>query len=150
MPEFMGFGEGGHYVRDFGLPRTCWFALSTKAVDDFSVIDTLAGGIGEVSGTGYARQSQPAPNWSPPWPGETVIAEFEPVVFTTHTARDWPDAVRSIVLVTTEDDSGVAIAAWDLREGGKSRDMSEAYTTDTSVPFLQVPRSAAQARGEAA
>jgi hypothetical protein len=100
MPEFMGFGEGGHYVRDFGLPRTCWFALSTKAVDDFSVIDTLAGGIGEVSGTGYARQSQPAPNWSPPWPGETVIAEFEPVVFTTHTARDWPDAVRSIVLGT--------------------------------------------------
>lgn len=66
------------------------------------------------------------------------MADFEPITFATHMARDWPEAVRSIVLVTTPDDSGVAIGAYNLRENGKSRDMSDAFTTETFTPSLRV------------
>lgn len=65
MSDFFAFGEGNAYISDWGLPPVCWFALSVKAVSSFTAEDTLAGGIGEISGTGYARQSQPSPNWPP-------------------------------------------------------------------------------------
>jgi hypothetical protein len=139
VADFLSFGEGAHHVRDFGLPEICWLALSTKAVSDFSVLDRLADdGIGEISGTGYERISQATPGWSAPWMGEAVSAEFDPVTWTTHTARDWPEAVRSVVLVSSPDDSGVAICAWNLREGGKPRDLSDSFTTETFHPTVTV------------
>jgi hypothetical protein len=55
VSDFLAFREGERRVLDNGMPPICWFALSTKSVADFSVKDTLAGGIGEITGTGYAR-----------------------------------------------------------------------------------------------
>ena len=141
---YFEFGSERGWLNDDGNPpgfsatSVCYFALSSRSVANFSARDTLAAGIGEITGTGYERQVQDNPGWSAPWLSKDVVADFEPVVWATRTARDWPEAVRSVVLATSPDDSGVAICAWNLREGGKSRDMSESFMTDTFSPTLKV------------
>jgi hypothetical protein len=86
------------------------------------VSDTLAGGVGEIGGTGYERQAAPTPSG-----GE---ADFAAAVFETGTATEWPSSVKSVVLVSSADDSGVAVAAFNLRPGGDARDTAQAETTE--------------------
>lgn len=51
-------------------------------------------------------------------------------------ATDWPSNVRSVVLVTSADNSGKAICAWNLLSGGTARDMSQAHTIQKYTPTL--------------
>lgn len=44
----------------------------------------------------------------------------------------WP-GVSSVVLASTDER---AVCAWNLQEGGKRRDMSEPYTTETFTATL--------------
>jgi hypothetical protein len=65
VADFIMFTEGRTELASNGLPSTCYFLLSTKSVDATSAHtagETLAGAtLGEISGTGYARQSQSEP-----------------------------------------------------------------------------------------
>lgn len=114
MADFLRYDEGAKYLLTSGdgLPSTCRFLLSTKPCSGAGthvVGDTLAGGVGEITGTGYARQSQAAPT-----PGSTGTVSFSQMTFATGSATDWPASVKSVVLVTTADNSGKAICAWNL------------------------------------
>jgi hypothetical protein len=134
--DFLAFTEGENYLLGAhggatgGLPATCYFALSTNAVANFTTASTLAGGIAEITGTGYARQSQAAPA---PASGS---ASFSAMNWSTASATNWPAAVKSVVLVSTSDNTGKAICAWNLIPGGGSRDLSQANTTEQVTPTL--------------
>jgi hypothetical protein len=134
--DFIAFNEGRTELAANGLPSTCYFLLSTKSVDattPFAAGNTLAGGtLGEITGTGYARQSQAEPG-----PSNGVVS-FAQESWSTGAATDWPSAVRSVVLVTTPDNTGKAICAWNLQTGGAARDMSQANTTENVTPTLTV------------
>ena len=136
MADFLSFNEGKTEVANNGLPATCRFLLSTKGVDAgtaFTAGVTLAGGtIGEITGTGYARQSQAEPTAS------SGVVAFAQMTWTTGVATDWPASVRSVVLVTSADNTGKAICAWNLQVGGAGRDMSAASTTLNFTPTLNV------------
>ncbi len=131
MADFLNFTEGKNYLLSNGLPSTVYFLLSTKPCSGGGAHvagDTLAGGVGEITGTGYARQSQAEPT---PSAGSAV---FTVMTFSTGAATDWPANVKSVVLVTTADNSGKAIAAWNLVAGGSARDMSHINTTEQVDP----------------
>jgi hypothetical protein len=128
LADFIAFTEGDNYVLQNGLPSTCYFLLSTTAVSGFTAASTLAGGVGEITGTGYARQSQARPTPS------GGAAAFSQMSWATGTHTDWPAAVKSIVLVTSSDNTGKAIGAWNLIPGGGSRDLSQANTTEQVTP----------------
>lgn len=130
----VSFEEGRKHIAQSGLPATCEFLLSTKDEASFVQGDTLAGGVGEITGTGYARQSQSLP--TPTTANPTVIS-FAQMSWATSTATDWPAAVKSCVLVTTSDNTGVAICAWNLN-GTTGRDMSAASTTEDVTPTLSL------------
>ena len=136
MADFIAFTEGKNELGTNGLPATCYFALSTKSVDStnpFAAANTLSGAaIGEITGTGYTRKSQAEPS-----PSSGAFA-FSQMSWTTGAATDWPAAVRSVVLCTTADNTGKAIAAWNLQTGGAARDMSGASTTENVTPTLNV------------
>ena len=108
--DYIVFNEGAQYLETHGngLPATCYFLLSTKAVSSFVLTDTLAGGVAEITGTGYARQSQAAP--TPVGP----LTTFAQMTWTTGTAVNWPASVQSLVLATTANNTGYAICAWNL------------------------------------
>src|SRR3954468_22270761 len=111
MSTFIMFTEGKNELLNNGLPSTCYFLLSTHGVGagtTHAASDTLAGGVGEISGTGYARQSQSEPTAS----GGT--ATFAQMSWSTGSATDWPAGTRSVVLATTANNTGKAICAWDL------------------------------------
>ena len=95
---------------------------------------------------GRLRSDPPGPAPALAHGAPAVEAEFGRLEWTTHTAKDWPEAVRSVVLVTSPDDSGVAICAWNLRESGEPRDLSEAFTTETFYPTITVRRRPARRR----
>lgn len=133
MADFKSFSEGRKELASSGLPATCHFLLSTKAVDTHAVGDTLAGGVGEITGTGYARQTEAEP--TPSLANPTVIS-FAVKTWATGAATDWPAAVRSVVMATSADNSGKAIAAWNLIAGGAARDLSQASTTENFTPTL--------------
>lgn len=135
MPDFISFNEGRKEIANNGLPATCYFLLSTRACATHAVTDTLAGGVGEITGTGYARQSESEPTASAANPSAVAFAAKS---FATGSATDWPSAVRSCVLVTTADNSGKAICAWNLVAGGTARDLSQASTTEAFTPTLTV------------
>lgn len=135
MPDFISFNEGRKEVANNGLPATCYFLLSTRAVATHAVTDTLAGGVGEITGTGYARQTESEPTASAANPSAVA---FSAKSFATSSATDWPSAVRSCVLVTSSDNSGKAICAWNLVAGGTARDMSQASTTETFTPTMTI------------
>ena len=134
---FLSFNEGRKYLltNGDGLPATCYFLLSTKpcsGAGQLTVTDTLAGGVGEITGTGYTRQSQSAPT---PSSANPSAAAFSQMTWSTGSATDWSNAVKSIVLVTTSDNTGKAICAWDL---SATRDMSQASTSEQVTPTLNL------------
>ena len=62
MADFKAFNEGKTELAQNGLPATCYFLLSTKDADTHLVGDTLVGAaLGEITGTGYTRQSAAEP-----------------------------------------------------------------------------------------
>ena len=128
--DFITFNEGADYVLASGMPATCHFLLSTDNIAAFSPTNTLAGGVGEITGTGYGRQSQALPT---PVGGDITWAAS---TWNTGSATDWPSAVRSMVLATTADNSGKAICAWNLIPGGGARNLSTASTTESVTPTL--------------
>jgi hypothetical protein len=134
VADFLMFTEGKNELLSNGMPATCYFLLSTKSVgatSPFTGAETLAGAtLGEITGTGYARQSQaePAPA------GGT--ATFTLMSFATGAATDWPAAVRSVVFVTGAAAVGKAICAYNLIPGGTARDLSAANTTENTTPSL--------------
>lgn len=138
MADFISFNEGRKELANNGLPATCYFLLSTKpcsGVGAHVVTDTLVGGVGEITGTGYARQSQAEPTASAANPS---AVSFSQMSWSTSSATDWSSAVKSVVLVTTSDNTGKAIGAWNLVTGGAARDMSAANTTEQFTPTLNV------------
>jgi hypothetical protein len=136
MADFLMFTEGRSELASNGLPATCYFALSTKSVDGtnpHTAGETLAGAaFGEITGTGYARQSQAEPS------AVNGVVTFTQMSWSTGSATDWPAAVRSVVLVTGSGSTGKAIAAWNLIAGGAARDLSQASTTESVTPSLTV------------
>jgi hypothetical protein len=136
MAEFIIFDEGKSRMGDDGLPATCYFLLSTKSVDGtnpFTEADTLVGpDMDEITGTTYARESQAEPA------DTDGIYVFTQMTWDTDVNTDWPADVRSIVLATTANNTGVAICAWNLRAGGLARDMSSAGVIENVTPTLKV------------
>src|ERR1700756_3912205 len=128
--DFIAFTEGENVVLATGLPGTCYFLLSTSNVASLTTSSTLGGGVGEITGTGYARLSQAAPT---PSGGQ---AAFSIMTWNTGAATNWPNNVKSLILATTVDNTGKAICAWNLIPGGAARDMSAAGTTESVTPTL--------------
>jgi len=136
VTDFLRYDEGAKYLLTSGdgLPATCYFLLSTKpcsGAGSHVVGDTLAGGVGEITGTGYARQSQAAPT-----PSSVGAVAFSQMSFATGSATDWPNSVKSVVLATTVNNTGKAICAWNLQTGGTARDLSQANTTELVTPTV--------------
>lgn len=117
-------GDLADVLADTGWPATLSVALSTKPCSGGGahvVGDTLAGGFGEIAGTGYSRQSVSEPTSSggtKTWPTAS---------FATGAATNWPAAVKSAVLIG----GSALLAAIDL---SATRDMSAANTTVTFTP----------------
>lgn len=135
MADFITFNEGRTELANNGLPSTCRFLLSTRGVDAgtaHAASNTLAGGVGEITGTGYGRQSQSEPT------AVSGVVTFVQMSWSTILATDWPAGTRSIVLVTSADNTGKAICAWNLQVGGTARDLSQANTTEQVTPTLTV------------
>lgn len=130
----ISFEEGRKSIAQSGFPATCYFLLSTKSETDFLQTDTLAGGVGEITGTGYTRKNQAFP--TPSSANPTVIS-FSLMSWATGSATDWPAAVKSVVLVTTSDNTGKALCAFNLN-GTTGRDMSAASTTENFTPTLNL------------
>lgn len=131
----ISFEEGRKAVAQSGLPATCYFLLSTKDEASFLQTDTLAGlASGEITGTGYARQSQALPT---PTSANPTVISFTQMSWATGSATDWPAAVKSCVLVTTSANTGVMVAAWNLN-GTTGRAMNAANTTENFTPTLNL------------
>ena len=136
--DFVVFNEGAQYLLTHGdgLPATCYFLLSTSSCNgagssaQLTAASTLSGGVGEITGTGYVRQSQPSPAPS----GATT--SFATMSWSTSAATNWPNNVRSVVLATSVDNTGKAICAWNLQAGGAARDLSSASITESFTPTL--------------
>lgn len=131
MANFVAFDQGTQYLATSGkgLPATCYFLLSGSAVDNLPKTCTLGGGVGEIAGTAYSRQTQAAPT---PTNGTAL---FTAVSWSTSSHTDWPASVKSCVLATTTDNSGTAVCAWNLY-GGTARDMSAPNTVEEFTPTL--------------
>lgn len=132
MADFLAFTEGKNNLETNGLPSTCYFLLSTKDCSTFVIGDTLGGGVAEITGTGYARQSQARPT-----PSSGTVS-FTQMSWSTSSNTNWPASVKSCVLVTTSDNTGKAVCAWNLQAGGTARDMSSANTTLNFTPTFTV------------
>lgn len=133
MADYLAFNEGKTELVNNGLPATCYFLLSTRAVGGVgghAAADTLAGGVGEITGTGYARKTEAEPV------AVNGVVSFAQKSWSTGAAVDWPASVKSIVLVTSPDNTGKALAAWNLVTGGVARDLSQANTTENFTPTL--------------
>ena len=135
MADFLSFNEGRKELSNNGLPATCYFLLSTRDCATHAVTDTLSGGVGEITGTGYSRQSEAEPTASSANP---TVVSFAVKTWQTLTAVDWPASVKSVVLATTPDNTGKAICAWNLQAGGAARAMNAANTTENFTPTLNV------------
>jgi hypothetical protein len=135
LADFISFNEGRKELANNGLPATCYFLLSTRDCNTHAVTDTLGGGVGEITGTGYARQSESEPTATAANPSAVAFAQK---TWSTGAATDWPASVKSVVLVTTSDNTGKAICAWNLVPGGAARAMNAANTTENFTPTLNV------------
>lgn len=128
MSDFIAFNEGKNEVGANGIPTNDYFLLSTRpcpvninapAAGEHAPGDTLGGGVGEITGaTGYGRKvfTEPSPS-----AGNFI---FPTMTWVTGSATDWPSSVKSVVWVTTVDNSGKALGAWNLQAGGVGIDMS--------------------------
>jgi hypothetical protein len=131
MADFIAFNEGKTELANNGLPATCYFFLSTKDCNTHVVGDVLSGAaMGEITGTGYARQSQAEPTAS------AGVVTFAQMSWATGSATDWPASVKSVVLATTVANTGKAICAWNLIAGGVARNLAAANTTESFTPTL--------------
>jgi hypothetical protein len=135
VADFLSFNEGRKELANNGLPATCYFLLSTRDCATHAVTDTLAGGVGEITGTGYARQSEAEPTASSANPAAVAFAQK---TWATGAAADWPASVKSVVLATTSDNTGKAVCAWNLVAGGTARAMNVPSTTENFTPTLNV------------
>jgi hypothetical protein len=138
VADFISFSAGRAFLANGGLPATCYFLLSTKPCSGTGthvVGDTLAGGVGEITGTGYTRQSQAEPTATTATPASVV---FTQMTWNTGAATNWPASVKSCVLATTSDNSGVALCAWNLQAGGTARNMAAASTLEQFTPTLNL------------
>lgn len=135
MADFISFNEGRKEIVNNGLPGTVFFLLSTRDCNTHAVTDTLGGGVGEITGTGYGRQSQAEPTASSANP---AAVSFTQMTWSTGAATDWPASVKSVVATTTSDNTGKALCAWNLQVGGTARDFSSAGTTENFTPTLNV------------
>lgn len=133
MADFISFNEGRAWVTNNGLPATCSFALSTKTCSALLVTDTFAGGFAEITGTGYARQTEAEPTASSANPAAISFAQK---TWATGAATDWPAAVASCVLVDATNSK--LLCAWNLQAGGATRAMNAANTTENFTPTLNV------------
>lgn len=136
MADFISFNEGRQYLLTHtdGLPTTVYFGLSTKSATTFVPGDTLATS-GEITGTGYARQSEAAPT---PTNANPSVIQFAQKTWATGAATDWPTSVVSVFAATTSDNTGKILAAWNLQAGGAARAMNAASTTENYTPQLTV------------
>lgn len=132
MADFIAFNEGRTQIVTAGLPATCTFALSTKDCNTHLITDAYAA-FGEITGTGYTRQTEARP--TPTAANPTVIA-FAAKVFATGAAVDWPASVKSCVLVDATNSK--LVCAWNLVTGGTARAMNAANTTETFTPTLNL------------
>lgn len=139
MADFLLFNEGADYLNTNGWPSTVYFLLSTKYVaaggggtSQFAATDTLAGtapaNAGEITGTGYARDSQSRPTSS------AGAMSFTQMSWATGSATNWPADVCSIVACTSSDNTGKMICAWDLQTNGVARNLAAANTTEQVQP----------------
>lgn len=136
MADFISFNEGRKEIADNAKPVTSYFFLSTKDCNTHVVGDTLvAAAMGEITGTGYARQSEATPAATSANPAAVVYAIK---TYATGAATDWPASVKSVVLATTSDNTGKAICAWNLVVGGTARAMNAANTTENVTPTLNI------------
>lgn len=135
MADFLAFNEGRKEVWDNAKPATSYFLLSTRDCNTHVTADTLAGGVGEITGTGYARQSEATPAASLANP---AVVAYAIKTWSTVAATDWPASVKSVVLATTADNSGKAICAWNLISGGTARALNLANTTENFTPTLNL------------
>ncbi len=78
----------------------------------------------------YNRASQAAPV---PVGG---VASWAQMSWATGAATDWPNHAASIILATSQDNSGKLICAWNLIASGAVRDMSQPNTTEQVTPTL--------------
>lgn len=129
MADFVQFDEGSNYIIQNGWPTTVYFLLSTAKVGALTNSSTLAGGLEEITGTGYARQSQARPT---PVGG---VLSFTQMTWATGVATDWPRNVTSIIAVTSPNNVGTALCAWNLQGGGAPRDMSGSNTYADVTPI---------------
>jgi hypothetical protein len=134
VADFISFNEGRKYLATSGngLPSTCYFGISTKAVSAFAVTDTLSTS-GEITGTGYARQSQSAPT---PTSANPSAISFTQMSWATGSATDWSSAAASCFLASTSDNTGKILCAWNLQAGGATRNLAAANTTENFTPTL--------------
>jgi hypothetical protein len=132
MADFLSFNEGRAQLATAGLPATCTFALSTKDCNTHVVTDAYAS-FGEITGTGYARQTEARPSPTSANPSAIVFAAK---TFATSSATDWPASVKSCVLVDATNSK--LICAWNLVAGGTARAMNAANTTESFTPTLNV------------
>jgi hypothetical protein len=131
--DFLWFTEGENYLLTSGVPATVYFLLSTKPASGAGchvVGDTLVGGVGEITGTGYARASQARPT------AASGQLAFTQMTWSTGAATNWSNSVKSCVAVTSSDNTGKALCAWNLQAGGGARDMSQASTSELFTPTM--------------
>jgi hypothetical protein len=132
--DFIAFTEGETDLLTSGAPsgaNACSFALSTKPCSGagaHTAADTFGGGFGEITGTGYARQTQTRPT---PSAGQIAFAQM---TWSTSSATDWPSSVKSVVLIDATNSK--LLCAWNLVAGGTARDLSQASTTEQVTPTL--------------
>lgn len=124
--------EGKSRVGTSGLPATVYFLVSSRSVSGggtlHAVTDTLAGGVGEIASSVRKNQARPSP----------TSGQFD------FTQMTWSDtdcnsstAVRSIVAVTTSDNTGVVLGMWDVVDPSNvviTADVSPAGSTLKQTP----------------
>ena len=119
--DFLSFDEGEDYVLNNGLVgATVYFLISSKALPanvnspasgELGGGDTLVGGVGEVAyWTGGGRQTQVLGAAS------AGILPLATETWNTGANTDGPSAARSVIMVSTPNNSGVAIAAWPITD----------------------------------
>ena len=137
MPDFRAFNEGKDWIADNNISgATVYFLLSSQAigVGGLEATDTLAGGVGEITGwtgaSAYARLSQaiPAPT--------NGVMTFSQMTWQTGAATDGPASVISVVMVTSPDNTGKAIGAWHIEVGGTADAFNLANVTLNFTPTL--------------
>lgn len=133
MPDFIFTNEGKNRLGTSGLPATCYFLISTQTIGgSLTASSTLAGGVGEATGTAYVRQSQ-----SRPTPTNGSFA-FSLMSWSTGSAADWPAAAVSVILATSADNTGVTVCAWHLQAGGIARALNQSNITEQFTPTLVI------------